>query len=75
MKSGRGCRDLPDVRPRFRHELCRHDCQRRHHRHALRCPAGKNQESYSKHIIFFVSYESAQYARLLHNNVLERLCH
>ncbi len=30
-------------------------------------------ESYSQHFIFFVTYESVQYARVLHNTKLEKL--
>ncbi len=32
-----------------------------------------DQGTYSKHFIFFVTYESAQQARVLHNTRLERL--
>ncbi len=32
-----------------------------------------NQVPYSQHSIFFVTYESAQYARLFHNTKLERV--
>ncbi len=33
----------------------------------------KGQGLYSQHFIFFVTYELAQWARLLHKNKLERL--
>ncbi len=39
----------------------------------LRSFVNARQWPYSQHSIFFVTYESAQYARLLHNSRLKRL--